>query len=153
MLQCLDSGAADYLLKPLCQDVIKTLFLVLTPFQRGCTPHFVRLTRHHFFLLFVLRISTATTLVKTPSTPPFQITLAIYPNQLKFQAIKCGLRYKIVWRRLLLKRLGKVGRLAEHLPTIIFCTHRFASRLSEMMIQHYTPGQSLMDASLLTMTR
>jgi DNA-binding NarL/FixJ family response regulator len=28
MLQCLDVGAADYLIKPLCQDVIKTLFLV-----------------------------------------------------------------------------------------------------------------------------
>ncbi|KAG2181864.1 hypothetical protein INT44_008680 [Umbelopsis vinacea] len=27
MLQCLDVGAADYLIKPLCQDVIKTLFL------------------------------------------------------------------------------------------------------------------------------
>jgi hypothetical protein len=89
-------------------------------FSTWLHPHFVRLTRHHFLLLFVLRISTATTLVKTPSTPPFQITLVIYPNQLKFQAIKCGLRYKIVWRRLLLKRLGKVGRLAEHFPTIIF---------------------------------
>jgi hypothetical protein len=28
MVKCLHEGAADYLLKPLCEDVVKTLFLV-----------------------------------------------------------------------------------------------------------------------------
>lgn len=33
------------------------------------------------------------------------------------------------------------------------CSPVFASRLSEMMIQHYTPAPSFRDPSLLTMTR
>ena len=39
MLECMRAGAADYLLKPLRLDVIKTLFLVSVTSEESSAPH------------------------------------------------------------------------------------------------------------------
>lgn len=106
----------------------------------------------HFLTLYI-RISTVTTLVKCRLLPPYPVPSILLQSRL---LITCRLRCKIVWSLRLWKTL--LGKLYPMTLSRFFfpdnlCSPVFASRLSEMMIQHYTPAPSFRDPSLLTMTR
>jgi CheY-like chemotaxis protein len=50
MLDCVQAGAADYLLRPLRPDVIKTLFLVIIQWNFICTPYIHYSIYRHYFV-------------------------------------------------------------------------------------------------------